>query len=200
MDRLLTFLSTLLLALPVTAKPYLSLRTGTAHWHDTSNSNPLETGTEVGSLATLAAGDELGLSDVGLPKSNFALDAEVELGWRHHQLHGRNHGDERRSADGHVFNALTVGANLWPGWQLTRRWTVYAGGGGGLLWARALNDWERSPYWQLGGGVRWNATPALSFDLGARALWACSARFSGYTATYDAVPSAVGGVRWEFSK
>lgn len=193
-------LAALLLASTAQAEPYVAARAGPTFWGDTSNRDAIESGTEAGHAVSLAVGDEAGLSDIGLPKSDFALDLELEASWRREALHGRNHGGEHRSADGRELDAFTLGANLWPGWQLTRSWTLYAGGGGGIAWLHALGDSERAPWWQAGAGVRWNLTPALSFDVGARAVWAQDARFDGYRGSYDAVPSAVGGLRYEFGK
>jgi opacity protein-like surface antigen len=188
----------LLYSASATAAPYVTVRAGPAVWLDTSNHDGVESGTEVGSAVSVAVGDELGLSDIGLPKSDFALDAELEAGWRRHALHGRNRGYEHRSADGRDLDAFTLGANLWPGWQATRWLTLYAGGGGGIAFLRALGDSERAPYAQAGVGIRVNLTPALSVDLGGRALWSERTRHQGCQLTYDAVPSAIIGVRYEW--
>lgn len=181
------------------AKPYLALRAGTQYWGDSSNGDALESGAQPGTALGLAVGDEAGLSDVGLPKSDFALDLELEGTWRREALHGRNRGDEHRSADGREIDVLTAGANLWPGWQLTPQWTVYAGGGGGLALARALGDSELAPFFQVGGGIRWNLTPSLSFELAQRSVWLERTRHDDYRASYGSHGGWL-GVRWEFGK
>lgn len=182
------------------AEPYVALRGGTQVWNDQSNSDPLESGSEPGWAAGLAIGDEAGLSDLGLPKSDFALDIEVEALHRRESLHGRNHGPQHDTADGRYLDLTTMGANLWPGWQATRWLTLYGGGGGGAAFAQALGNTNWAPFWQVGGGLRVNATPALSFELGERSIWIEDVRLRGYRASYDAVHGAIAGVRWEFKR
>ena len=193
------YLATLLLFPTVaTAEPYLALRGGTQWWNDTSNSDPLEDGTEPGHTLALAVGDEAGLSDIGLPKSDFALDLELEAAWRREPLHGRNRGTDHRTADGHDLDLYSLGANLWPGWQFTRRLTVSVGGGGGYAINRALGDTDGAPWGQAGASVRANLTPELSLEAGYRCMWLDDVKPDGYRATYGAVHGLLLGVRWEF--
>lgn len=132
-----------------------------------------------------------------MPKSDFALDLELEALARREPLHGRNHGDEHRTADGHELYATSLAANLWPGWQVTRQLTLYVGGGAGGAYARALGDGE--PTWaaQVGAGARWNVTPALSLELAERTVWIGDVRLDHYRATYGAVHGLMLGLRWE---
>lgn len=192
-----------LLLLPALAgaEPYVALRGGAQSWDDTSNRDQIESGTELGYAAGIAIGDEAGLSDVGLPKSDFALDLELEAIWRREPLHGRNRpGEAHRTADGHDFDLATLSANLWPGWQATRWLTLYAGGGAGAGMASALGSTAWAPFWQVGAGWRANLTPELSLEAGYRAVWLPPVRLDGYRASYEAVHGLTAGVRWEFKQ
>ena len=191
------FLLVLALASSAEAKPYVAIRGGVQTWLDTSNNDELEADRAPGYSVGVAAGDETGLSDVGLPKSNFALDIEVEMLFRRQPLHGRNSGEVHLSADDYSLDSASLSLNFWPGWQLSPEWTVFAGGGFGGGYMYALGDDAFVPFGQIGAGVRWNATPALSFELGQRTFWFGDASFKGYDSSYNAVPGLMLGVRWE---
>lgn len=185
------------LAATAGAEPYVALRGGAQSWGDTSNHDELESGTEWGGAFAMAVGDEAGLSDIGLPKSDFALDIELESVWRREALHGRNNGKDHRSADGENLDIGSLTANLWPGWQVTRRWTLSAGGGIGLAHAQALGHEEYAPLYQAGACARWNYTPEVSFDVCERSVWVGEARLNGYDLRYDS-HGFLAGARYEF--
>lgn len=188
----------LLLASAAQAEPYASLRGGFQSWQATSNQEELESGTTLGASAGMAIGDELGLSDIGLPKSDFALDAEFEGLWRHEPLHGRNHCPQHRTADGADLEIGTIGVNLWPGWQATKWLTLSLGGGGGLALLHALGDTDEAPFWQIGAGIRVNLTQQFSIELMERSIWISDRSISGYRAEYEGIHGFLGGLRWEF--
>jgi opacity protein-like surface antigen len=184
---------------PTEAEPYVKAVTGTQWPQGHSNSDGLEFGSEVGWAAGVAIGDELGLSDVGLPKSDFALQAEIEVLHRADPLHGKNRTcpdvqarhskqpkcDAHQTADGRDLELTTFAVNLWPGWELSDRFTLYAGGGIGAGFAQALGHTSWAPVYQAGGGVLVWVTDRVGLELAERSVWQDDVKLRGYELEYE---------------
>lgn len=151
---------------------YLALGLGASWWPDSSNQDGVEADRVPGIVGEVSAAACIDAGPAG-------VDAEVALGARGHQLHGQNGNGRIRSADGEWLIASQGSLHLWPRLDLGPI-ELYAGGGGGVTWARSLGDDAAAPHWRVGAGLRWRG-----LDLGWRyQRW--RATLDGNRARYDA--------------
>lgn len=110
---------------------------------------------------------------------NPNLRAEVEVSFFENQVNRLSYPNDPvdYSASGHI-NSLNVMANLWYGFDLGMGIVPYLGGGAGVgfvngnaAWASPFDEFNGSDSgfaFQAGGGIMFDITQAVAFDLGYR--------------------------------
>ncbi len=172
---------------------YVSIGVGANSWEKTSNSDELESGSELGYIGYLSLGHVYG--------NQFR--SEVELSYRHDDIHGINHPDEglKSTGDGNVLTAVSVFANgeyeLHHGSMLR----PYIMGGIGVLRLSVsdednaenpLNDDTETFGIQFGLGARIELTEALDGQLRATYLWSDSVKLDGLKTEYETMSVTLG--------
>ena len=157
---------------------YVAVQAGGHLWPDRSNHDDLEADSDPGFSGGAAAG-------LIARRGDFSARLEIEAVHRVSAIHGRNSGGDHRSADGEDLHATALSLNLWPAWEFSPGWRLYAGGGGGGSWLQALDDDVIAPHWQAGGGVAYDLGERFSLDLGYRYYRVAERDLGGFGAGYD---------------
>lgn len=170
--------------------PYVSVGLGAGYWDCLSNDCDLEADSDPAIIGTLAGGV--------IAFENFRF--EIEGGYRNETLHGlnRDNGRIQDSLDGNSMDVFTVLGKAYYEYPISEDFSLYAGGGAGVVVLSAL-DWARAiPALSGGGGVVYGLpVDGLSLDLGVEYLWAVPFTESGTEVTYDNV-SGVLRLRYSF--
>jgi len=176
----------------VHAGPYVQGWAGASFWRDCSNSDEVEASCEAEPTGGVAAGYQW-----------YWVAVEAEVSGRRATTHnvkdtsglppeagGIGRGDEQ----GYVLTGMV---NVWPVIQLAANWQLYGGGGVGLGYARLAGESDTALAWQVGGGIQYALTEALSVDMGYRYLVVEDTEHQGLTAEYDSHNVQI-GLRYEF--
>ena len=175
-----------LITLPAEAEDYVAIAGGASFWNQTHNSDELEGGSEPGYMVNLALGREYGNS----------YRAELELSFRHNNVHGINDPDNgnKSSGDGNIIEGTGLFINGAYDFRPGKSIRPYIMAGPGVMHLKVSDD-DGAKYplddnstifgFQAGFGARLNFTENLRGDIGVRQMYTDTTDLENLHTNYD---------------
>lgn len=187
----------------ILVSPYVEVQGGVSLWPAYSNRDEVEADTGPGFSGALLGGVELSAPEADrVPgflervfRERFSTRIELEANYRYAKIHGVNDGSLQRTGDGKTLRAISALVNVWPTWKFAEGFHVYAGGGGGGTFIRALGSDKRVWNGQVGLGLLIGLPIErvdVQLDLGWRSFFANSTKLRDGLTDFDTHGGVIG--------